>query len=98
VKLGEETGERCATDMEMWTEVRRKVLVDGFWKRRIKRDYGIRAETLDKILRHSELLGLSRDCLPPQASAWPVLRGDRRDLGIGQDRATNGTPHGRADL
>jgi transposase len=40
--------------MEMWTEIRRKVLVDGASKRSIRRDYGIGWAALDKILANSE--------------------------------------------
>jgi hypothetical protein len=36
--------------MEMWTEIRRKVLIEGASKRSIKRDYRISAEVLEKIL------------------------------------------------
>lgn len=40
--------------MEQWTEIRRKVLVEGVAKRKIRRDYRIGAATLDKILGHTE--------------------------------------------
>jgi len=42
------------TDMQAWTEIRRRVLVEGASKRSILRQYGIAFETLQKILRHSE--------------------------------------------
>ena len=38
----------------MWTEIRRKVLVEGASKRSILRDYGIGHQVLAKILSHSE--------------------------------------------
>jgi hypothetical protein len=40
--------------MQDWTEIRRKVLVEGASKRSICRDYGLGWETLDKILANSE--------------------------------------------
>jgi transposase len=40
--------------MELWTEIRRKVLVEGVSKRSICRDYGIGWWTLDKMLEHAE--------------------------------------------
>lgn len=41
-------------DMEMWTEVRRKVLVEGVSKRAIVREYRLGWRTLDKILANPE--------------------------------------------
>ena len=40
--------------MEMWTEIRRKVLVEGASKRSILRDYGIGHQALTKILTNPE--------------------------------------------
>ncbi len=40
--------------MEQWSEIRRKVLVEGVSKRPICRDYGLGWWTLSKILDHSE--------------------------------------------
>jgi transposase len=40
--------------MEMWTEIRRRVLVDGESKRSVQRRFGIHWQTLEKILEHSE--------------------------------------------
>ena len=40
--------------MDQWTEIRRKVLVEGDSKRSIIRDYRMGGRTLDKILAHSE--------------------------------------------
>ena len=41
------------TNMQDWTEIRRKVLVEGVSKRQICRDYAIAFETLQKILSQS---------------------------------------------
>jgi hypothetical protein len=40
--------------MEMWTEIRRKVLVDAASKRSIRKDYRISAEALEKMQAHPE--------------------------------------------
>jgi transposase len=39
--------------MEWWTEIRRKVMVEGVSKRAIVREYGIHWDTLEKVLTHS---------------------------------------------
>jgi transposase len=43
--------------MEMWTEIRRKVLVEGVSKREVRREFRIGSETLAKILANAEPLG-----------------------------------------
>ncbi len=40
--------------MQQWTEIRRRVLVEGTSKRSMCREYGIAFETLQKILRQPE--------------------------------------------
>jgi hypothetical protein len=52
--LGGQTGRKVHTDMDMWTEIRRKVLVEGASKRSILRDYGIGHQVLAKILGHPQ--------------------------------------------
>jgi transposase len=52
--LVEQTGRKVHTDMELWTEIRRKVLVEGVSKRSIVRDYRIGSRTLAKILANPE--------------------------------------------
>ena len=47
-------GRKVHTDMDMWTEIRRKVLVEGASKRSILRDYGIGHQVLAKILANPE--------------------------------------------
>ena len=39
--------------MEMWRDIRRRVIVDGESKRRICREYGIHFKTLQKILANT---------------------------------------------
>ena len=59
------------TDMQMWTEIRRKVLVEGASKRAIRRDYRIGSAALEKILANAEPSGYrQRTCRPK-----PVLGG-----------------------
>ena len=40
--------------MEQWSEIRRRVLVEGVSRRQIIRETGMHWETLQKILQHSE--------------------------------------------
>jgi transposase len=70
--------------MDMWTEIRRKVLVEGVSKRQVRRDYRIGSETLAKILDHPEppgyRLGVARP--KPKLGAFvgvidQILDGDR---------------------
>ena len=42
------------TDMKFWSEIRRRVLVEGESKRSIQRRYGLHWDTLEKILGHAE--------------------------------------------
>lgn len=64
------------TDMEKWSEIRRRVLVDGESKRSIQRRYGVHWDTLEKILAHSEPPGyrLSRPRLKRKIGPYlPVI-------------------------
>jgi len=40
--------------MQLWTEIRRRVLIDGLSKRQACREYGLHWHTLTKILEHTE--------------------------------------------
>jgi len=40
--------------MQMWTDIRRKVLVEGLSKRQVKAEYRIHARTLEKILANPQ--------------------------------------------
>jgi transposase len=46
--------------MELWSEIRRKVLVEGVSKRQICREYGVGWRTLGKMLAHAEPPGYRR--------------------------------------
>jgi transposase len=51
---------RVFTDMEIWVEVRRRVLTGELSKRAACREYEIHWQTLEKILRHSEPPGYQK--------------------------------------
>ncbi len=57
----------------MWTEIRRKVLVGGVSKRQIRREYGIAAETLEKILANPDPPGYQMARERPKPVLGPFL-------------------------
>src|SRR6266581_5818184 len=59
--------------MQEWTEIRRKVLVEGASKRSIRRDYGIGWETLGKILANPEPPGYRQNVARPKTKLGPYL-------------------------
>ena len=61
------------TDMQWWTDIRRKVLVEHVSKRQIKAEYGIHTETLEKILAHSEPPGYRMGKPRPKPVIGPFL-------------------------
>jgi hypothetical protein len=52
--------------MEMWTKIRRKVIVEGASKRSIRRDYRISARTLEKILANAQPPGYRQRITRPK--------------------------------
>jgi len=64
--------------MQEWTEIRRKVLVEGASKRSVCRDYRIAHKTLQKILANAEPPGYRQH----QDQARPLPSGDLGDLGV----------------
>jgi len=52
--------------MNEWTEIRRKVLVEGASKRSIRRDYNIGSAALEKILANSEPPGYRQSAARPK--------------------------------
>ena len=56
-------GGRVYTEMSMWSEVRRRVLVEHESKRSILREYQIHWKTLEKMLQHAEPPGYRRTWL-----------------------------------
>ena len=58
------------TDMEMWTLIRRKVLVEGASKHSIRRDNMISTQLLEKVEAHPGLPAIASASLAPK----PELR------------------------
>jgi len=73
------------TEMEWWTEIRRKVLVEGVSKRAVQREYGIHWETLRKVLAHSSPPGYRIKNERPKPRIGPYLKRIRQI--IEQDKA-----------
>jgi hypothetical protein len=70
--------------MEIWTEIRRKVLVEGASKRSILRDYKVSTGVLEKILSHAEPPGYRQSVVRPKpqlggfiAVIEQILAGDK---------------------
>ena len=61
------------TDMEIWAQIRRRVLVDGLSKRAACREYSIHWDTLKKILEHAEPPGYRRAVPRPRPKLDPFL-------------------------
>jgi len=61
------------TDMNMWTEIRRKVLVEGVSKRSIRRDYRIGSETLKKMLANPAPPGYCRKAPRDKPKLGPFM-------------------------
>ena len=57
--------------MEQWTEIRRRVLVEGVSKRQILRETGMHWSTLQKILTHSAPPGYRQTQPRPQPKIGP---------------------------
>src|SRR3974390_1915101 len=59
--------------MDEWTEIRRKVLVEGVSKRSIRRDYRIGSEALEKVLSNPEPLRYQVAEARPKPKLGPFL-------------------------
>ena len=59
--------------MQEWTEIRRRVLVEGASKRSVCREFGIAHKTLQKILAHTEPPGYRRGSVRPRTKLGPYL-------------------------
>ena len=84
--------------MEMWTEIRRKVLVEGASKRSIRRDYRVSARTLEKILANAEPPGYRQRTTRPKPMLGQFLPVIDEILEVRQDRTAKAAPHGQAHL
>lgn len=58
-------------DMEQWSKIRRRVLVEGVSKRQILRETGMHWTTLGKILSHSSPPGYQMTCLRERPKIGP---------------------------
>ncbi len=59
--------------MEKWTEIRRRVLVEGTSKRQIQRETGLSWPTLEKVLTHGRPPGYRRTKPYPKPKIGPYL-------------------------
>jgi hypothetical protein len=59
--------------MEMWTEIRRQVFVEGASKRSIRRDFRVSARTLEKILANAEPPGCRQSAPRPKPQLGQFL-------------------------
>lgn len=59
--------------MDRWTEIRKKILVEGVSKRQVMEEEGIHWETLKKILAHSTPPGYRMSQERPQPKTGPFL-------------------------
>jgi lambda repressor-like predicted transcriptional regulator len=59
-------GKGVFNDMNRWTEIRKKVLVEGISKRQVMEEDGLHWETLKKILDHSAPPGYRMNQERPQ--------------------------------
>ena len=66
-------GTEVYADMEQWTEIRRRVLVDGLSRREACKQYELHWRTLKKILTHAEPPGYRRVKPPRRPTIEPVL-------------------------
>jgi transposase len=66
-------GTEVYTDMEQWTEIRRRVLVEGMSKRQACKQFAINWKTLQKILTYAEPPGYRRVKPPRRPTIEPVL-------------------------
>jgi hypothetical protein len=60
--------------MEIWAEIRRRVLVDGLSKRAGCREYSIHWDALKKILEHAELPDYRRGVPRPRPNLPEAIR------------------------
>lgn len=60
-------------NMDDWTEIRRRVLVDGVSWRQILRETGMHRQTLKKILEHSEPPGYRPQLPRPKKKLGAIL-------------------------
>ena len=91
---------RVRTDMELWNEIRRQVLVEGVSKRQVCREYGLGWRTLEKMLDYPEPPGYRRR-VPrgrPKLGAFVGVIDGILARGRGSVDAEGAAADGQADL
>ena len=71
--------------MEQWSEIRRRILVDGVSQRQILRETGMHWETLQKILNNSEPPGYRQSQPRPCKKLGPYRPKINAVRGIGME-------------
>jgi hypothetical protein len=59
--------------MHKWTDIRRRILVNGETKRSVQRLYGIHWQTLNKILSHADMPGYRMAKKRPRVKLAPFI-------------------------
>ena len=84
-------------DMEQWSEIRRRVLVEGVSRRQIIRETGLHWDTFKKI-EPQRTAGLSATKAPAQNQAGALSGAGEADIEGGSDDAAQTATHGQAAL
>ena len=83
--------------MELWSEIRRRVLVEGVSKREICRDYKKGWQTVEKILEQAEPPGYRSRVPPALSKLGPFIGLIDEMLEADRNRAVEAAVHGPAD-
>ena len=89
--------------VELYARVRRACMVEGMSLREASRVFGLRRDTVRKMLAYSAAPGYRRQNPPrrpnPSTSSGGALhRRHRPDTGVGPERSQEAAPHGEAHL
>ncbi len=82
--------------MDQWTEIRKKILVEGVSKRQVMEEEGIHWETLKKILAHSQPPGYQMSRERPQPKIGPFLGRIKQILARRQTHPQKTAAYGQA--
>lgn len=85
-------------DMEQWTEIRRRVLVEGVSRRQILRETGMHWQTLKKVLEQSQPPGYRQVQRRRKTKLGDHSGADRTDPEGGPGAAAQAAAHGQANL
>ena len=98
MELQHPEGKGVYKDMDQWTEIRKKILVEGVSKRQVMEEEGIHWETLKKILANSAASGLPDEPGAAPAKDRALPGPDQANPGGRQARPQKTAPHGQAHL